>query len=107
MVWGREKNMSAFLFSIYLNDLNDYFNISNVQGLPTISEMLENCECVTYKILQELKCTVHVCKILNAVYFLTIILLIVMLLKWNDDLNKKSFFCQTKGLLHGGKILAQ
>ena len=33
--------MSAFLFSIYLNDLHDFLNISNFQGLPTISEMFE------------------------------------------------------------------
>ena len=32
------ENISAFLFSIYRNDLHDFF---------LISEMFENCECVT------------------------------------------------------------
>lgn len=35
------ENLSAVLFSIYLNDLHDFLNSSNVQGLPTISEMFE------------------------------------------------------------------
>lgn len=31
------ENMSAFLFSMYLNDLHDFLNESDVQGLPTIT----------------------------------------------------------------------
>ena len=44
------ENMSAFLFFIYLNDLHDFFNISNVQGLPTISEMFENKLNIFFKL---------------------------------------------------------
>ena len=42
--------MSAFLFFIYLNDLHDFFNISNVQDLPTISEMFENKLNIFFKL---------------------------------------------------------
>ena len=44
------ENMSAFLFSIYLNDLHDFLNISNVQDLLTISEMFENKINIIFKI---------------------------------------------------------
>ena len=47
--------MSAFLFSIYLNDLHDFFkNILNVQGLLTISEMFENKINIIFKIFASL-----------------------------------------------------
>lgn len=36
------ENMSAFLLSMYLNDLHDFLNESDVQGLPTITDMFEN-----------------------------------------------------------------
>ena len=56
-----------------------------MQMLPptscTYSEVLRqsviNCERVTYKILQELKCAMHECNIFYVVYFSTIILLLL------------------------------
>lgn len=44
------ENFSAFLFSIYLNDLHDCLNSSNSHGLPTLSEMLETMLIVFFKL---------------------------------------------------------
>lgn len=44
------ENLSAFLFSIYLNDLHDCLNSSNRHGLHTISEMLETMLIVFFKL---------------------------------------------------------
>jgi hypothetical protein len=35
------ENLSSFLFSIYLNDMQDFLQENVVNGLPTISEMFE------------------------------------------------------------------
>ena len=45
MVSVREK-----ICQLSLNDLHDFFNISNVQGLPTISEMFENKLNIFFKL---------------------------------------------------------
>jgi hypothetical protein len=36
------ENMSAFLFSMYLNDLHNLLDTSNIDNLPTISNMFED-----------------------------------------------------------------
>ena len=36
------ENMSPFLFSIFLNDITDYFHNSNIVGLTTVSSKLEH-----------------------------------------------------------------
>ena len=45
MVSVREK-----ICQLSLNDLHDFFNISNVQGLPTISELFENKLNIFFKL---------------------------------------------------------
>ena len=40
------ENLSPFLFSIYLNDLNDFFLQSDINGLETITQQLdEKLDC--------------------------------------------------------------
>ena len=36
------ENLSPFLFSLYLNDLEDFMNMNNVHGLDSISADMEN-----------------------------------------------------------------
>lgn len=44
------ENMSAFLFSMYLNDFHDFLIKSDVQGLPTITDMLEKKLDIFFKL---------------------------------------------------------
>lgn len=44
------ENMSAFLFSMYLNDLHDFLNESDIQGLPTVTDMFENKLNIFFKL---------------------------------------------------------
>ena len=44
------ENMSAFLFSLYLNDLHDFIDTSNIENLPTISNMFEDKLNILFKL---------------------------------------------------------
>ena len=36
------ENMSSYLFSIYLNDLENFLSNTDTEGLPTISNIFED-----------------------------------------------------------------
>ena len=36
------ENLSSFLFSVYLNDLESYLSMHNINGLNDVTEMMEN-----------------------------------------------------------------
>ena len=36
------ENLSPFLFSVFLNDLESFLTMNNINGLQNISEMMEN-----------------------------------------------------------------
>lgn len=50
------ENMSAFLFSMYLNDLDDFSNESDIQGLPTVTDMFENKLNIFFSIICYIIC---------------------------------------------------